>query len=140
MSKSYDIDVLLDEITGLKAQLKKKDSIIADLHAKLNTTYITNPKTPNTTKKAPPSTVPLEQMEQLLKICQTLELFTTCDEGLNYLKSKHLTRKELNQIAKHYHITRKSDAGLSLEERIVQAVVGTKVRLNTLLNTDCIKV
>lgn len=130
MHKTYD--ELLDEIAMLTAQNRKKDSIIADLHAKLNKEH----NKPKATKKALLPTVP---PDKITKICKTLELFNACDEGLSYLGSQQLTASELKLIAKHYHVTGNSKLGLKLEERIVKVVVGAKARSVASLTADCLK-
>ncbi len=73
----------------------------------------------------------------LQEICNKLELFDDKEDAYDYLLSQDFKKAILCDIAKHYNITNISKLSKqNLNEKIVDCVVGTKLRLDTLLNAD----
>lgn len=70
----------------------------------------------------------------LIDICYTLELMESRSGALDYLKSANLTNKDLKIIAKEYNIPIMSkDKKSVIIEKIVEGIVGSKLRFDTLL-------
>lgn len=70
----------------------------------------------------------------LIDICYTLELMETRSSARDYLNSANLTNKDLKIIAKEYNIPIMSkDKKSVIIEKIVEGIVGSKIRFDTLL-------
>ncbi len=74
------------------------------------------------------------------EICKKLENINCRDEGIKYLKSLNIRKNELKAIGKEYNIpftTR--DTNAQLIDKIIEGLVGAKLRFDALLNTNLSK-
>ncbi|MCS6105068.1 hypothetical protein DWV12_13475 [Clostridium botulinum] len=74
------------------------------------------------------------------EICKKLENINSRDEGIKYLKSLNIRKNELKAIGKEYNIpftTR--DTNAQLIDKIIEGLVGAKLRFDALLNTNLSK-
>ena len=68
-------------------------------------------------------------------ISEQLNLMTTCEQAREYIESLNVDKSTLIEISKHYDIPIKSkDRNSQLLDKIVENVVGAKLRYDTLLN------
>ncbi|MFG6367490.1 MAG: hypothetical protein K1W16_03525 [Lachnospiraceae bacterium] len=71
------------------------------------------------------------------KICEKIEGFSTREDALEYITGLSLLKAELKAVAKKYdiHIGSK-ETNNQIAEKIIENVVGSKLRFDALLNTD----
>lgn len=71
------------------------------------------------------------------EVCNKIEEFTTREEALEYINTLSLLKVDLKAIAKKYNIPLGSkETNRQIIEKIVENVVGSKLRFDALLNTD----
>lgn len=71
------------------------------------------------------------------EICNKIEEFSTREEVKEYITNLHLIKKELKTIAKKYNIPLGSnETNEQIIEKIIENIVGSKLRFDALLNTD----
>lgn len=69
-------------------------------------------------------------------VCCKIESFTTREEVMEYINEQSLFKADLKAIAKKYNIPLGSkDTNQQIVEKIVENVVGSKLRFHALLNT-----
>ncbi len=76
--------------------------------------------------------------ENVKIICERLESLTTRECAFEYLKEFEADRNLLKSIAKEYKIpftSKDKDSNKELVEKIIEGVVGAKLRFDALLNT-----
>ncbi|GFR34798.1 hypothetical protein [Thermobrachium celere] len=73
--------------------------------------------------------------DNIIDVCYNLELIKTREAAVDYLKSCNLSVNDLKIIAKEYNIPITSrDKKITLIEKIVEGIVGSKLRFDALLN------
>lgn len=73
----------------------------------------------------------------LEEVCSKIEAFTTREEASEYINGLSLLKVDLKAIAKKYDIPLGSkETNMQIVEKIIENVVGSKLRFDTLLNTD----
>ncbi len=71
------------------------------------------------------------------EICDEIEKFTTREDAIEYISKLSLLKIDLKAIAKKYNIPMGSkETNTQIIEKIVENVVGSKLRFDALLNTD----
>lgn len=71
------------------------------------------------------------------EICDEIENFTTREEAIEYISKLSLLKVELKAIAKKYNIPVGSkETNTQIIGKIVENLVGSKLRFDALLNTD----
>lgn len=71
------------------------------------------------------------------EICEKIEGFSTREDALEYITGLSLLKAELKAIAKKYDIPIGSkETNNQIAEKIIENVVGSKLRFDALLNTD----
>ena len=71
------------------------------------------------------------------EICNKIEEFTTREEALEYINALSLLKVDLRAIAKKYNIPLGSkDTNIQIIEKVIENVVGSKLKFDALLNTD----
>ena len=75
--------------------------------------------------------------ERVSEICKKLETITIREEATEYLKSLNINKNTLKEIVRQYNIPCTSkDTNTELIVKIVESVVGAKLRFDALLNTN----
>ena len=70
-------------------------------------------------------------------VCKHIESYMTREEAMEYLYNLQLLKNDLRSIAKHYNIPLGSkETNSQIMEKIIENVVGSKLRFDALLNTD----
>lgn len=73
----------------------------------------------------------------LEEVCSKIESYTTREEVVEYINGLSLLKVDLKAIAKKYNIPLGSkETNQQIVEKIVENVVGSKLRFDALLNTD----
>lgn len=73
----------------------------------------------------------------LLSIIETIDEIATTEEAHKYLDSLKLTKRCLKEIAAHYKISVTTrDTNSILKKKIVDGVIGSKIKFQTLLDTN----
>ncbi len=73
----------------------------------------------------------------IFEICQNIESFSNRNDAFNYIRNLSITKRELKEIAKKYYISIGSkDSNDTIMEKIVENVVGSKLKFDALLNTN----
>lgn len=73
----------------------------------------------------------------LEEICSKIEAFTTREEAIEYINTLSLLKADLKIIAKKYNIPLGSkETNGQIVEKIIENVVGSKLKFDALLNTD----
>ena len=73
----------------------------------------------------------------LEEVCSKIESYTTREEVVKYINGLSLLKVDLKAIAKKYNIPLGSkETNQQIVEKIVENVVGSKLRFDALLNTD----
>lgn len=73
----------------------------------------------------------------LLSIIETIDEIATTEEAHKYLDSLKLTKRDLKEIAAHYKISVTTrDTNSILKKKIVDGVIGSKIKFQTLLDTN----
>lgn len=71
------------------------------------------------------------------EVCDKIETYTTREEAIKYVDSLALLKADLRSIAKKYNIPLGSkETNQQIIEKIVENVVGSKLKFDALLNTD----
>ena len=71
------------------------------------------------------------------QICQDIEKFQDTAEAEQFLTKLNLVKFDLKLIAKHYEIPLNSkETNANITKKIVETVVGSKLRFDALLNTN----
>lgn len=71
------------------------------------------------------------------KICEKIEGFSSREDALEYITGLSLLKAELKAIAKKYDIPIGSkETNNQITEKIIENVVGSKLKFDALLNTD----
>jgi len=71
------------------------------------------------------------------EVCEKIERFSTREDALGYITGLSLLKAELKAIAKKYDIPIGSkETNDQIVEKIIENVVGSKLRFDALLNTD----
>ena len=79
----------------------------------------------------------LKALDSLEEICSKLEGFRTREKAMEYIMSLSLGKAGLKDIAKEYNIPLGSkDTNLQIIEKIIENVVGSRLKFDALLNTD----
>ena len=70
-------------------------------------------------------------------ICENMEHFTTREEALEYITSLSLLKNQLKAMAKKYGVPIGSkETNSQIIDKIIENVVGSKLKFDALLNTD----
>lgn len=73
----------------------------------------------------------------LEEVCSKIEAFTTREEAIEYINTLSLLKADLKIIAKKYNIPLGSkETNGQIVEKIIENVVGSKLKFDALLNTD----
>lgn len=73
----------------------------------------------------------------LEEVCSKIEEFTTREEAIEYINTLSLLKADLKIIAKKYNIPLGSkETNGQIVEKIIENVVGSKLKFDALLNTD----
>ncbi|MCM1201979.1 MAG: hypothetical protein NC312_12180 [Bacteroides fragilis] len=73
----------------------------------------------------------------LEEVCSKIEEFTTREEAIEYINTLSLLKADLKIIAKNYNIPLGSkETNGQIAEKIIENVVGSKLKFDALLNTD----
>lgn len=71
------------------------------------------------------------------EVCKRLECCSTREEAMQYMTEVSLSRAGLKAVAKKYNIPLGSkDRSNQIAEKIIENVVGSRLRFDALLNTD----
>lgn len=71
------------------------------------------------------------------EVCDEIEKFTTREDAIEYISKLSLLKVDLKAIAKKYNIPMGSkETNTQMIDKIVENVVGSKLRFDALLNTD----
>lgn len=71
------------------------------------------------------------------EICERINGFSTREEALEYITGLSLLKSQLKAIAKKYDIPiGNKETNNQIAEKIVENVIGSKLRFDALLNTD----
>ncbi|EOS29997.1 hypothetical protein C807_02391 [Lachnospiraceae bacterium 28-4] len=71
------------------------------------------------------------------EVCDEIEKFTTREEAKQYIEGLSLLKVDLKAIAKRYNIPLGSkDTNVQIIDKLVENVVGSKLKFDALLNTD----
>lgn len=112
----------LTDVLNNKVELK--------LESKSNKNTITKKDTKNTSSNNLPT-------NQLKDICDGLETMSSRAVAMDYLEKQNITKANLKAIASRYNIpVTTKDTNAKLIAKIVEGVVGSKLRFDALLDTD----
>lgn len=71
------------------------------------------------------------------EICQRIEGYSTREDALEYINGLSLIKNDLKAIAKKYDIPiRNNETNNQIVEKIIENVVGSRLKFDALLNTD----
>ena len=71
------------------------------------------------------------------EVCDEIEKFTTREDAIEYISQLSLLKVDLKAIATKYNIPMGSkETNTQMIDKIVENVVGSKLRFDALLNTD----
>lgn len=71
------------------------------------------------------------------EICEKMESFSTREDALEYITGLSLLKTELKAIAKKYDIPISSkDTNNQIVDKIIENVVGSRLKFDSLLNTN----
>lgn len=88
------------------------------------------------TEKNPPKEPKTTEVDAA-EVCKRLECCSTREEAMQYMAEVSLSKAGLKAVAKKYNISLGSkDRRDQIAEKIVENVVGSRLRFDALLNTD----
>lgn len=71
------------------------------------------------------------------EVCETIQEFTTREEATEYINQLALLKSDLKAIARKYNIPLGSKAtNIQITEKIIENVIGSKLKFDALLSTD----
>lgn len=78
-----------------------------------------------------------DNVENIKEICNKIEALNSREEAIQYLQSININKNTLKAIVKQYNVPFTSkDTNAQLINKIVEGVVGAKLRFDALLNTN----
>lgn len=120
----------LDQLSESELNDVINNKVVLRLERNTDNNQVINKSTKNTTS----NTMKLSNVKD---ICDGLETLSTRDAAIEYLEKQNITKATLKAIANRYNIpVTTKDTNGKLINKIVEGVVGSKLRFDALLDTD----